>query len=156
MKVGNWRPENREDYLDDVLGFVPTLKYLRLSHRCVSEEFFWKYLSGRPSVRYGPPPANLRAFPLETLRFDYQKVSLQEEGKQFAIEPWMVIIAFIKRLSCLHTFIVDEALGWWSNKRTKDRLRLLRWVLGHQALLRGSNSKVSVIVTSKNIAVGNR
>lgn len=153
LKVRNWRPEDPEDYLDDILGFVPTLKDLRLSHRCVSEEFFMKYLINCSS-EYDPPPGNLRALPLRTLAFECQKSSLQEEDREFAIEPWMVTVALTTRLSCLHTFAIDEALGWWSTRRKRDSLRLIRRVLGHQALLRGSNSKANVVLTPRNKGVG--
>ena len=154
LKVRNWRPENPEDYLDDVLGYVPTLKDLRLSHRCVSEGFFLKHLPKFSSGYYDPPPENLRALPLRTLAFECQKSFLQGKDSEFAIKDWMVIVALTTQLGCLHTFMIDEALGWWSTRKKRDSLRLIRWVLGHQALLRGSNSKVSVIITPKNIDVG--
>ena len=155
LKVRNWRPKNPEDYLDDVLGFVPTLKDLRLSHRCVSERFFLKHLPKFSSGYYDPPPENLRTLPLRTLAFECQKSSFQgEEDREFAIKSWMVIVVLTTRLSCLHTIMIDEAVGWWSTRKKRDDLRFIRWVLGHQALLRGSNSKVSVILTPKNIDVG--
>lgn len=153
LKVRNWRPGDPEDYLDDILGFVPTLKDLRLSHRCVSEDLFMKYLINFSSEN-DPPPGNLRALPLRTLAFEYQKPSHHGADKEFAIEPWMVTVALTTRLSCLHTFAIDEALGWWSTRRKRDSLRLIRRVLGHQALLRGSNSKVSVVLTPRNKGVG--
>lgn len=143
LKIGDWSPKHRQDLLDDIPLFIPSVRYLQLSHRCISLFFFLNKFCGA-HLELDPKMKRGRYHPLETLELiclDHV-VHRKEPGPE--ITPDVVLFAIVKQLHNLRTFIIDERLGWWDSYELRRSLRTIYCFMEYHSQLGDENRKVKV------------
>ena len=145
FKAGNWLPEGRQDFLDIIPAFIPQVRNLHLSQRCISAHFFFAKFQVSTHVENGQLVDSDQRHPLVTLVLSCEPHGVLRRDPKLEIDSYMVLCVIALHLNNLRTFRVDDALGWWMSLEDRHVLYHCYWIMRHRAQLRDDQRKVKIV-----------
>lgn len=143
LKVVNWLPKGRQDFLDLIPCFIPHVRHLYLAQSSISALFFYGKFRVPAELENQQVLEFDQRHPLETLVLNCDEphgVLRLDPMKE--IDPHMVLVTIALQLHNLRTFKVDDAMGWWMSLEQRQILYKGYWIMRHRAQLRGDQRPI--------------
>lgn len=153
FKAGNWLPEGRRDFLNLIPSFIPHVRHLHLSQRCISATFFFAKFQVPTYVKHGQLLDSDQRHPLETLVLSCEPHGVLRRDPKIEIDSYIVLSAIAIQLHNLRTFRVDDALGWWMSLEDRHMMYHCYWIMRHRAQLRGDQRQVRLMGSGEKLKI---
>ena len=153
FKVGDWLPEGRRDFLNLVPSFIPQVRRLHLSQRCISATFFFAKFQVPIDRRNGQILDSNQRHPLESLVLSCGRHGVLRRDPKIEIDSYMVLSAIALQLHNLRRFRADDALGWWISLEDRKMLYDCYWIMRHRAQLRGDQRQIRLMGSRKKTKI---